>query len=181
MRTHAKNAAANTPPAATAIDVIKQCGLYSEEYKQWIARGKANAAATPQIVETFNSFKTFWAEKITLVNQTAIPAALHGYGIMATADDESVISYEESLATFGAAYAATQDSVKSQASTIATLQSQMQSMQQAVACSNCSSISLQMRTHAKNAAAKTPPAATAIDLLPPRLHLPPPTLVPLRR
>ena len=112
------------------IRVIKRCGLYSEEYKQWIARGKANAAATPQVVETFDSFKTFWAEKITLVNQTAIPAALHGYGMMATADDESVISYEESLANFGAAYAATQDSVKSQASTIATLQSQMQSMQQ---------------------------------------------------
>jgi hypothetical protein len=49
---------------------------------------------------------------------------------MATADDESVISYEESLANFGAAYAATQDSVKSQASTIVTLQGQMQSMQQ---------------------------------------------------
>ena len=50
--------------------------------------------------------------------------------MMATADDESVIMYEESLANFGATYAATQDSVKSQASTIATLQGQMQSMQQ---------------------------------------------------
>ena len=29
------------------ICIIKQCGLYNEEYKQWIARGKANAIATP--------------------------------------------------------------------------------------------------------------------------------------
>ncbi len=53
------------------IRIIKRCGLYSKEYKQWIARGKANAAATPPIVETFDSFKTFWADKITIVNQTA--------------------------------------------------------------------------------------------------------------
>jgi hypothetical protein len=50
--------------------------------------------------------------------------------MMATADDESVISYEESLANFGAAYATTQESVKSQVLMIATLQGQMQSMQQ---------------------------------------------------
>ena len=68
-------------PICDIIDIgipgIKRCGLYNEEYKQWIARGKANAIATPPIIETFDSFKTFWAEKITLVNQTAIPAALH--------------------------------------------------------------------------------------------------------
>ena len=122
------------------IRVIKRCGLYNEEYKQWIARGKSNAAATPAIRETFDSFKTWWADKITLVNQTAIPAGLHGYGMMA-ADDESVISYEESLANFGAAYAATQESVKSQASTIATLQTQMQSMQQY--CMNLQQMQLQ--------------------------------------
>jgi hypothetical protein len=112
------------------IRVIKWSGLYNEEYKQWIERGKANAIAVPPVRETFDSFKTWWADKITLVNQTAIPAALHGYGMMAATDDESVISYEESLANFGAAYAATQESVKSQASTIASLQTQMQSMQQ---------------------------------------------------
>jgi hypothetical protein len=72
------------------IRIIKRCGLYlyAKEYKQWIARAKANAAATPQIAKTFDSFKTFRAEKITLINQTAIPAGLHGYGMMATADDE---------------------------------------------------------------------------------------------
>jgi hypothetical protein len=112
------------------IRVIKRCGLYAEEYKQWIARGKANAVATPPMIETFNSFKTLWSDKITLVNQTSVPASLHGYGTMATTDNLSVGSYEESLANFGAAYAATQESVKSQASTIAMMQSQMQAMQQ---------------------------------------------------
>ena len=46
------------------IRVIEQCGLYAEEYKSWIAR----ATATPRIVETLNTFKKFWADKIMLVN-----------------------------------------------------------------------------------------------------------------
>jgi hypothetical protein len=136
------------------IRVIKRSGLYNKEYKQWIKRGKANALAVPPIRETFNSFKIWWAEKITMVNQTAIPAALHGYGMMATNDDKSVISYEESLANFGAAYAATQESVKSQASTIATLQSQMQSMHQY--CKNLQGMQQQFPTYPRQ-----PPAATA--------------------
>jgi hypothetical protein len=64
--------------------------------------------------------------------------------MIAANDDESVISYEESLANFGAAYAATQESVKSQASTIATLQSQMQLMQQY--CMNSQGMQQQLPT-----------------------------------
>ena len=37
------------------IRIIKQCGLYAEEYKSWIAR----ATAIPRIVETLDMFKTF--------------------------------------------------------------------------------------------------------------------------
>jgi hypothetical protein len=82
------------------LRVIKRCGMYSEEYKQWIAR----EAICPKIVETFSSFKTFWADKIALVNQTAIPASLHGYGMAAIdKDDASATSYSESIANFGAA------------------------------------------------------------------------------
>jgi hypothetical protein len=109
------------------LRVIKRCGMYSEEYKQWIAR----EAIRPKIVETFSSFKTFWADKIALVNQTAIPASLHGYGMTAIdEDDASATSYSESIANFGAAYAATQESVKTQGTTIASLQSQLGAMQQ---------------------------------------------------
>jgi hypothetical protein len=38
---------------------------------------------------------------------------MHGYGMAAMKDDDSVASYGESIANFGAAYAATQELVKS--------------------------------------------------------------------
>jgi hypothetical protein len=99
--------------------VIKCCGKYAKEYKAWIAR----EAICPKIVENLNLFKTFWSAKITLVNQTAIPASLHGYGMAAIIkDNASVELYGESIANFGAAYATTQESVRSQGLTIASLQ-----------------------------------------------------------
>jgi hypothetical protein len=78
-----------------------------------------------------NSFEEFWSSKIAPVNQTAIPASLQGYGMAAvTNDNGSIIFYGESIANFGAAYATTQESVKTQGSTIASLQSQVNAMQQ---------------------------------------------------
>jgi hypothetical protein len=59
------------------ICVIKRCGLYAKEYKSWITR----ATDPPRIIEMLDTFKKFWLDKITLVNQTAIPASLHGYGM----------------------------------------------------------------------------------------------------
>jgi hypothetical protein len=66
-----------------------------------------------------------------LVNQTAIPASLHSYG-MATVNDNnaSVVSYGKSTANFGVAYTATQESVKTQGLAIATLQGQVNAIQQ---------------------------------------------------
>ena len=55
------------------LRVIKRCGMYSEEYKNWITRKNK----TPPNVETIDSFKEYWAAAITLVNQTAILAANH--------------------------------------------------------------------------------------------------------
>jgi hypothetical protein len=108
------------------LHVIKQCGMYAEEYKAWIAR-KANH---PRIIETFNSFKTFWAAKITLVNQTAIPASQYEYGVATTNNNNSIISYGETISNFGAAYAATQQSVKLQGTSIALMQNQLNAMSQ---------------------------------------------------
>ena len=108
------------------IRVIKRCGLYAEEYKSWIAR----ATATPRVVETLDTFKTFWAGKITLVNQTAIPASSRGYGMATVNNDTTVELFEESIANFGAAYAATQELVKTQGTTIASMQTQLQAMYQ---------------------------------------------------
>jgi hypothetical protein len=106
--------------------IIKQCGMYGKEYKAWITC----EAIHPHIVKTFDTFKTFWAAKIMLVNQTAIPASLLGYGMAAVNDDNSIISYSKLIANFGAAYAATQESVKAQGTTIALMQGQLQAMQQ---------------------------------------------------
>ena len=93
------------------LRIIKQCGMYSKEYKAWIACKSICHAIT----KTFDTFKTFWAAKITLVNQTAIPASLHGYEMAAVKDNNgSVISYGKSIANFGAAYTATQKSIKTQ-------------------------------------------------------------------
>ena len=88
------------------LRVIKRCGMYAEEYKGWIARENE----TPPITKTIDSFKEYWANAIALVNQTAIPATQHGYGMAAVDDDATIASYSESIANFGAAYAATQES-----------------------------------------------------------------------
>jgi hypothetical protein len=111
----------------TGLHVIKRCGMYGKDYKAWIAR----KAIRPKIVETLDTFKMFWAATITLVNQTAIPASLHGNRMAAINDkDASVALYGESITNFGATYAATQESAKSQGSTIVTLQGQVDTMQQ---------------------------------------------------
>jgi hypothetical protein len=42
------------------LRVIKRCGMYAKEYKNWIARENE----TPPIVETIDSFKEYWAAAI---------------------------------------------------------------------------------------------------------------------
>jgi hypothetical protein len=108
------------------LRVIKRCGMYSEEYKGWIARENEQ----PPIVEMIDSFKVYWADAIALVNQTAVPAAQHGYGVAAMDDDTSIASYSKSLANCGAAYAAMQESMKSQATIMAAMQGQLANIKQ---------------------------------------------------
>ena len=86
--------------------------------------------ATPRVIETLNMFKMFWADKITLVNQTSIHVSSHGSGMAVVNDDDTVALFEESIANFGAAYATTQESVKIQGTTIASMQTQLQAMHQ---------------------------------------------------
>jgi hypothetical protein len=108
------------------LRVIKQCGMYSEEYKNWIARENKS----PPITERIDSFKEYWANVIALVNQTAAQASPHGYSMSAMDDDALIASYSESHANFGAAYAATQELMKSQATTMASMQGQLTNIQQ---------------------------------------------------
>jgi hypothetical protein len=108
------------------LHVIKCCGMYSEEYKNWIAREHVS----PPIDETINSFKEYWSGAIALVNQTAALALQHGYGMAAVNDDASVTLYTETMLNFGAAYSATQETIKSQAASLATMQGQLANIQQ---------------------------------------------------
>ncbi len=97
--------------------IIKQCRMYGEKYKAWIA----HKTVRPPFIETVDTFNTFWATKITLVNQTAIPASMHGYRIAAVNNDDSVVLNWELIANFRAAYTTTQELVKSQGTTIASI------------------------------------------------------------
>jgi hypothetical protein len=106
--------------------VIKQCCMYAKKYKAWITR----KTASTRIIETFDTFKTFWAAKFMLVNQMAVPASMHSYGMAAGNNDHSIVSYDKSIANFGATYTTTQEFVKSQGSRIASMQGQLWAMQQ---------------------------------------------------
>jgi hypothetical protein len=109
-----------------SLRMIKRCGMYAKEYKAWIGIKNAGQLANPCVKQTLDSFKGFRSNAITLVNQTSIPALQHGYGMAAMDDDgSSIASYSESLANFGVAYAATQETVKSQANSLSTIQAQL--------------------------------------------------------
>jgi hypothetical protein len=79
--------------------IIKHCGIYTKEYKNRILHENA----VPPIVELINSFKEYWANAIALVNQTAVPASQHGYGMTAMDNDALVALYDDLLANSGAA------------------------------------------------------------------------------
>jgi hypothetical protein len=113
------------------LPVIKCCGMYAEEYKAWIGMENAGQLASPRIKQTLDSFKGFWSNDITLVNQRSVPASQHGHGIAAIDNNGgSIALYGESLANFGAAYAATQETAMSQADSLAAIQAQLVGLQQ---------------------------------------------------
>jgi hypothetical protein len=97
-----------------SLRVIKCCGMYAKEYKAWIGIKNAGQLASPHVKQTLDSFKGFWSNAISLVNQTSVPALQYGYSMVAMDDNGgSIASYGKSLANFGATYAAMQETVKS--------------------------------------------------------------------
>jgi hypothetical protein len=111
--------------------VIKCCGMYAKEYKAWIGIKNAGQLASPCIKQTLDSFKGFWSNAITLINQMSVPASQHGYGkAVMDNDGGSIALYGESLANFGATYAAMQETVKSQADSLSAIQAQLAGLQQ---------------------------------------------------
>jgi hypothetical protein len=101
--------------------IIKCCGMYAKDFKHWILRKNV----VPLIFKTINSFKEYWANVISLVNHTAVPALQHGYGI--TAMDNELLG--DSLANFSAKFAAMQETMKSQANSLVAMQNQLSNIQ----------------------------------------------------
>jgi hypothetical protein len=97
--------------------IIKCCGMYVKEYKNWILHENV----VPLIIETINSFRESWANATALVNQTAVLALQHSYRMTAMDDDALVVAYNDLLANFGAAFAATQETMKSQADSLVAM------------------------------------------------------------
>jgi hypothetical protein len=108
-----------------SLCVIKRCGMYAIEYKNWILRKNA----VPPIIKTIDSFKEYWANVIALVNQTAVLALQHGYGMTAMDDDALVAAYGDLLANFGATFAAMQETMRSQANSLVATQNQLSNIQ----------------------------------------------------
>ena len=108
------------------LRVIKHCGMYSEEYKNWLARKNKS----PPINKTINSFKEYWSGAIGLVNQTAALALQHSYSMAVVDNDTSIALYNETLTNLDATYTATQETIKSQATSLAAMQGQLANIQQ---------------------------------------------------
>jgi hypothetical protein len=108
------------------LHIIKRCGMYSKEYKGWIARENKFLPVTKMV----KIFKNYWSEAITLINQMASPAVQHNYGMTAMDDNATVTSYGESIANFGAVYSTTREMMKGQATSLALIQDQLANLQQ---------------------------------------------------
>jgi hypothetical protein len=91
-----------------SLHIIKLCGMYANEDKNWISCKNM----VPPIVEIINSFKEYWANAIALINQTAVLALQHGYGMTAMDNNMSVALYGDLLANFGVAYTAMQETMR---------------------------------------------------------------------
>ncbi len=107
------------------LRIIKHCGMYAKEYKNCFLCKNA----VPPIVKIIQSFKEYRANVIALVNQTAVPALQHGYGMTAMDNDALVAAYNDSHANFGAPFTATQETMKSQAKSLVAMQNQFSNIQ----------------------------------------------------
>jgi hypothetical protein len=103
------------------IHVIHCMGLFPEEYKAWITRGN-----NPINTIGFAAFGTFWETAINIASFTATPALQHGYGMNAVEDDASADSLTNAVSNFGTAYAATQESLCNNNTSINAIQGQIQ-------------------------------------------------------
>ena len=102
----------------------------TKEMKTWKKRTAAEG-------NDYAAFKIFWEQAIRIADKsTATPAAQYDYGmnVHEIPDDKSTASrtsvLESSISTFGSAYAATEERVRTQTDTINQLQGQLNNLQQ---------------------------------------------------
>jgi len=117
----------NADIADIGIRVLHRTGLFAEEYKAWITRGD-NATNSMD----FAAFRTFRESAVNIAAFTATPASQHGYGMSAIEDDASTTSLTDAVNNFGVAYAATQESLRSNNATISKMQGQLQMLCNAI-------------------------------------------------
>jgi hypothetical protein len=109
------------------IHALNHTGLFPKEYKMWILHG--NDASK---MNDFVFFKTFCENAVQTAALTAIPGSQHGYGTAVTDDDALAHLLMDAVSTFGTAYAATYESLRSNATNILAIQGQLQIHCQAV-------------------------------------------------
>ena len=90
------------------IHVLYRTGHFAKEYKTWITRGK-NATNSMN----FAAFHSFWETAVNIAAFTATPASQYGYGMVAAKDNASTALLTNAVNNFGAAYAATKESMRS--------------------------------------------------------------------
>jgi hypothetical protein len=104
-----------------SIRVLHRTGLFAKEYKAWITRGD-----DPCNSMTFAAFHSFWETAVNIAAFMATSASQHGYGMAADKDNASTASLTNAVNNFGAAFAATQESLRSNNASINTLQLHIQ-------------------------------------------------------
>ncbi len=85
--------------------------------------------AVSKIIEMIDSFKEDWVNAIALINQTAVPALQHRYGMTAMNKDAFVALYGDLLANFSVSFSAPQKTMKSQADSLVAMQNQLANIQ----------------------------------------------------
>ena len=109
------------------VRVLNRTGLFGEEYKAWILRGD-----DPNNAIDFAAFKSFWENAVQIAAFTAVPASNHGYGMGMANDEDDTASLTDAVSNFGTAYAATQESLRSNTANITAIQGQLQMLCQAL-------------------------------------------------
>jgi hypothetical protein len=117
----AKHPIPNDDIVNIGICVIHWTGLFAEEYKAWIMPGN-----NPINDMDFAAFGSFWETAVNIVSFTATPASQHGYGMNAIEDDPLAAYLTDAVSNFGAAYAATQESLRNKNASINAMQGQIQ-------------------------------------------------------